>query len=51
METGLSRKRILLRLIVVVVLIIAFLLSRSRPRTHLNVTPDAQRGSEKAKGR
>jgi hypothetical protein len=44
-------RRTVLRLIVVVVLIIAFLLYRSRPRNRLNVTPDAQREIERAKGR
>ena len=44
-------KRILLYLIVAAVLLIAFLIYRSRPRTHLNVTPDAQREIEKAKRR
>jgi hypothetical protein len=44
-------KRTLLRLIVAAVLIIAFVLYRSRPRTHLNVTPDAQREIERAKRR
>jgi hypothetical protein len=40
-----------IRLIVTAILIIAFLLYRSRPRTHLNVTPDAKREIEKAKQR
>jgi hypothetical protein len=40
-----------LRLIVAAILIIAFLLYRSRPRTRLNVTPDAQREIERAKQR
>lgn len=36
---------------IVAALIIAFLLYRSRPRTHFNVTPDTQREIEKAKER
>ena len=37
----------MLRLIVAAILITPFLFYRSRPRTHLNVTPDAQREIEK----
>lgn len=44
-------KRNLLRLIVAAVLIVVFVWYRSRPRTHLNVTPDAEREIEKAKRR
>jgi hypothetical protein len=44
-------KRTLFRLIVAAILIIAFLIYRSRPRTHLNVTPDAQREIERTKRR
>jgi hypothetical protein len=44
-------KRILLWLIVAAVLVVGFLLYRSRPGTHLNVTPDAEREIEKAKRR
>jgi hypothetical protein len=44
-------KRTLLRLIVAAVLVLAFVWYRTRSRTHLNVTPDAQREIEKAKQR
>ncbi|HEV2199615.1 MAG TPA: hypothetical protein VGR73_07330 [Bryobacteraceae bacterium] len=44
-------KRTLLRLIVAAILIVAFVWYRSRPRTRLNVTPDAAREIEKAKRR
>jgi hypothetical protein len=44
-------KRTLLRLTVAAVLVIAFVWYRSRPRTHLNVTPNAEREIEKAKRR
>jgi hypothetical protein len=44
-------KRILLWLIVVTVLLIGFVLYRSQSRTHLNVTPDAEREIERAKRR
>jgi hypothetical protein len=44
-------KRILLLLILAAVLVIGFLLYRSRPETHLNVTPDAEREIQKAKRR
>jgi hypothetical protein len=44
-------KRTLLQLIIAAILILAFVWYRSRPRTHLNVTPDAQREIEKAKQR
>jgi hypothetical protein len=44
-------KRTLLQLIVATILILAFVWYRTRPRTHFNVTPDAQREIEKAKRR
>lgn len=44
-------KRILLWLIVVAVLVIGFVLYRSRSTTQLNVAPDAKREIEKAKRR
>jgi Flp pilus assembly protein protease CpaA len=44
-------KRTLLRLIVAAVLIIAFLLYRSRSRSNLNVEPHAREVIEKAKRR
>ncbi len=44
-------KKILLWIIVVAALAIGFVLYRSRSRTHLNVTPDAEREIEKAKRR
>lgn len=44
-------KRILLWLIVATVLLVAFVIYRSRSAGHLNVTPDAAREIEKAKGR
>ena len=44
-------KRILLLLILAAVLVAGFLLYRSRPESHLNVTPDAEREIEKAKRR
>jgi hypothetical protein len=49
--TGMPLKRALLWLIIAAVLIITFLVYRSRSRTHLNVTPDAERAIEKAKRR
>jgi hypothetical protein len=44
-------KRTLLWLIVAAALVIAFLLYQSRPGSHLNVTPDAEREIEKAQRR
>lgn len=44
-------KRILLWLILASLIAIGFLLYRSRPESNLNVTPDARREIEKAKGR
>jgi cytochrome c-type biogenesis protein CcmH/NrfF len=44
-------RRILLWLIVVAVLVIGFVVYRSRSRNHLDVTPDAQREIERAKRR
>ena len=44
-------KQILLWLIVALVLVIGFLLYRSRSGDHLNVTPEAQREIEKAERR
>ncbi len=44
-------KRTVLQLVVAVLLILAFVWYRTRPRTHLNVTPEAQRAIEKAKQR
>jgi len=44
-------KRILLWLIVIAVLVIGFVLYRSRSGSHLNVAPDAQREIDKAKRR
>jgi hypothetical protein len=44
-------KRTLLQIIVAAVVILAFVWYRSRPRTHLDVTPDAAREIEKAKRR
>jgi hypothetical protein len=41
--------RTLLWLIVFAALVIGFVFYRSRSETHLNVTPDAERGIEKAK--
>jgi hypothetical protein len=38
-------------LIIAAVLILAFVWYRTRPRTHLNVTPDAEREIEKARRR
>jgi hypothetical protein len=48
---GRRLKHTLLWLIVATALLVGFLLYRSRPRTHLNVTPDAEREIEKAKRR
>jgi Tfp pilus assembly protein PilO len=48
---GTNVKRTLLWLIVAAVLVIGFVLYRSRSRDHLNVTPDAEREIEKAKRR
>jgi hypothetical protein len=44
-------KRTLLQWIIAAVLILAFVWYRTRPRTHFNVTPDAQREIEKAQRR
>ena len=44
-------KRILLPLIVVLIVVIAILLYRSRQNSWLDVTPDARREIEKAKQR
>jgi hypothetical protein len=44
-------KRILLWLIVAIALLITFVIYRSRSGGPLNVTPDAAREIEKAKGR
>ena len=44
-------KRTLLQLIVAAILILAFVWYRTRPRTHLNVAPDAAREIDKAKRR
>ena len=44
-------KRIVLLLVLAAVLAIGFLLYRSRPESHLNVTPDAEREIQKAKRR
>jgi hypothetical protein len=44
-------KRTLLQILAAVFLILAFAWYRTRPRTHLNVTPDAEREIEKAKRR
>jgi cytochrome c-type biogenesis protein CcmH/NrfF len=44
-------KKILLWLVVVAVLVIGFVVYRSRSRNHLDVTPDARREIEKAKRR
>ena len=46
-----SLKRTLLWLIVLAVLVIGFVLYRSRTRNRLNVTPDAEREIERAKRR
>jgi hypothetical protein len=45
-----GRRRILLWLIIGVVLV-SFVVYRTRPRTRFNVTPDAERAIEKAKRR
>jgi hypothetical protein len=44
-------RRTLLPVIVVAMLILAFVWYRTRARTHLNVTPDAEREIDKAKRR
>jgi len=44
-------KRILLWLIVAAILLLGLVIYRSRSANHLDVTPDAERAIEKAKGR
>lgn len=44
-------KRTVLQIVVAIVLILAFVWYRSRPRTRLNVAPDAEREIDKAKRR
>jgi hypothetical protein len=44
-------RRTVFQLMVVAILILAFVWYRTRPRTHLNVTPDAEREIDKAKRR
>jgi hypothetical protein len=46
-----SKKRLVLSLILAAILVIGYTVYSKRSRNHLNIAPDAERQIEKAKGR